>query len=76
MTKNELKELWWGLPHKEKKKEMKLIVISHEYKMVKVVTDVKDYYHVSSHFPKNDLTEFALNLKNNMKFIDYNIVCM
>ena len=75
MTKNELKKLWWGLPH-QTKKEMKLIVISFEYKMVKVITDVENYYHVSSYFPKNDLTEFALNLKNNMKFIDYNVVCM
>ena len=55
---------------------MKLIVISNEHKMVKVITDVKGYYHSSSHFPKNDLTEFALNLKNNIRFSDYNIVCM
>jgi len=44
--------------------------------MVKVITDVDGYYKSSSHFPKNDLTEFALNLKNNVKFNDYNIVCI
>ena len=63
MTKNELKNLWWGLPHQTNKKELKLIVVSNEQKMVKVITDVDGYYKSSSHFPKNDLTEFALNLK-------------
>ena len=76
MTKNELKKLWWGLPHQTNKKELKLIVVYNEQKMVKVITDVDGYYKSSSHFPKNDLTEFALNLKNNMKFNDYNIVCI
>ena len=75
MTRNELKNIWWGLPHKDKK-EIKLIVISNEHKMVKVITDVDGYYKSSSHFPKNDLTEFATNLKNNIKFADYNIVCI
>ena len=76
MTKNELKNLWWGLPHQTNKKELKLIVVSNEQKMVKVITDVDGYYKSSSHFPKNDLTEFALNLKNHTRFNDYNIVCM
>ena len=76
MTKNELKKLWWGLPHQKNKKELKLIVVCNEQKMVKVITDVDGYYKSSSHFPKNDLTEFALNLKNNVKFNDYNIVCI
>ena len=76
MTKNELKKLWWGLPHQTNKKELKLIVVCNEHKMVKVITDVDGYYKSSSHFPKNDLTEFATNLKNNIKFADYNIVCI
>ena len=76
MNKNKLKNLWWGLPHQTNKKELKLIVVSNEHKMVKVITDVDGYYKSSSHFPKNDLTEFALNLKNNIRFSDYNIVCM
>ena len=76
MTKEELKKMWFGLPHKTKKEEMKLIVVSTKYKMIKVITDVKGYYHVSSHFPKNNLVDFALNLKKNMKFVDYNLVCM
>ena len=76
MNKNKLKNLWWGLPHQTNKKELKLIVVSNEHKMVKVITDVDGYYKSSSHFPKNDLTEFALNLKNNMRFSDYNIVCI
>ena len=76
MTKEELKKMWFGLPHKTNKEEIKLIVVSTEYKMIKVITDVKGYYHSSSHFPKNNLVDFALNLKKNMKFIDYNLVCM
>tara|TARA_Y100000401_G_scaffold112599_1_gene112218 strand:+ start:474 stop:704 length:231 start_codon:yes stop_codon:yes gene_type:complete len=76
MTKNELKKLWWGLPHQTNKKELKLIVVSNKHKMVKVITDVEGYYQSSSHFPKNDLTEFALNLKNHTRFSDYNIVCI
>ena len=76
MTKNELKKLWWGLPHQTNKKELKLIVVCNEQKMVKVITDVDGYYKSSSHFPKNDLNEFANNLKNNTKFADYNVVCI
>ena len=76
MNKNKLKNLWWGLPHQTNKKDLKLIVVSNKNKMVKVITDVDGYYKSSSHFPKNDLTEFALNLKNNIKFNDYNIVCI
>ena len=76
MTRNELKQLWFSIPREEDKKEVKLIVICNKHKMVKVITDVEGYYHSSSHFPKNDLTEFALNLKNNMKFNNYNIICI
>ena len=76
MNKNKLKNLWWGLPHQTNKKELKLIVVSNKNKMVKVITDVDGYFKSSSHFPKNDLTEFALNLKNNMKFNNYNIICI
>ena len=76
MTKEELKKMWFGLPHETNKEEIKLIVISTEYKMIKVITDVKGYYHSSSHFPKNNLVDFAFNLKNNMKFNDYNVVCI
>ena len=59
MTRNELKELWFTIPHK-KKKTMKTIVVNINSGEVKLVNDGNNYWSMSSIHDKPLI--YALNL--------------
>jgi len=59
MTRNQLKELWFTIPHK-KKKTMKTIVVNINSGEVKLISDGNDYWSVSSTHDKPLI--YALNL--------------
>jgi len=70
MTRNELKELWFTIPH-EKKITTKTIIVDLNSGEVKLISDGNDYWSVSSTHDKPLI--HALNL-NEYKTGEYKLV--
>ena len=68
MTRNELKKLWFSIPSKVKKDEIKAIILeSHtDWFIVRVITDAVGYYSTSS-IGFNTLDEAMKNVEMRMK---------
>jgi len=60
MTRNELKELWFTIPH-EKKKTMKTIVVNSNSCEINIISDGNIYHSVTLTEVVNPLI-YALNL--------------
>tara|TARA_Y100000361_G_scaffold53324_1_gene46601 strand:+ start:156 stop:398 length:243 start_codon:yes stop_codon:yes gene_type:complete len=61
MNRNQLKQLWFSLPHEEKKEDVKVILVDTKTGIVKIIEDTKNAYHsFSTHQGKNAL-QYALD---------------
>jgi len=72
MTRNQLKNLWFSIPRKEEKKEMRAIVVQNG--IVKVITDVNGYYSSSESYKGESAIEYALDFKSKEYYKEYQLI--